>query len=87
MGLMDKVKAQATQAVQTASEKAQEGRSAGQAKLEAMQAKRRAETQLHQLGLAVYAERTGKPGDASEIDRLVGELKSYEDEYGPLPSD
>ncbi len=87
MGMMNKVKAQATQAVQTAAGKAQEAGSAGQAKLEAIQAKRRAETQLRQLGAAVYAERTGKAGDATKIDQLVGELKAYEDAYGPIPSD
>ncbi|MHB8287700.1 MAG: hypothetical protein ACYDEY_00380 [Acidimicrobiales bacterium] len=76
MGFMDKVKSQATQAAQ----KAQEAASAGQAKIEEAQAKRRADGLLRDLGAAVYAERTGR-GTAdtqASVDRLIAELQQYE---------
>ena len=56
MGLMDKVKAQATQVAQ----KAQEQAKAGQAKLAEKQSGRRSDALLRDLGAAVYAEKTGK---------------------------
>lgn len=84
MGLMDKVKASA----EVGLAKAGEAGKAGQAKLDAVQAKHRADGLLRELGAAVYGERTGR-ADAQhgqEIERIVGELQAYEAEYGPLPS-
>jgi L-serine deaminase len=61
MGLMDKVKAQAEQAMA----KAQQGVSQGQAKLDAMQAKKQADALLRDLGAAYYAaERQNASMDA-----------------------
>ena len=61
MGLMDKVKAQAEQAVA----KAQQGAAQGQSKLNAMQAKKHGDALLRDLGAAYYAEqRSGGSADA-----------------------
>lgn len=82
MALMDKMKAQAAQLAQ----KAQEAGKAGQSKIGDVQAKRRADGLLRELGTAVYAQRSGTAtGDTSgEIDRLVAELTKLETESGPL---
>lgn len=82
MALIDKVKAQASQLAQ----KAQEAGKAGQAKLEDVQARRRADGMLRDLGAAVYAQRSGRAGSEgdAEIDRLVSELATFESEHGPL---
>ncbi|HEX3567531.1 MAG TPA: hypothetical protein VHU17_19370 [Acidimicrobiales bacterium] len=82
MAFMDKVKAQA----EVGLAKASEAGKAGQAKLEEVQAKRRADGLLHDLGAFVYAEQVGRgtPATASEQTRLIEELKQYEAEYGPL---
>jgi hypothetical protein len=82
MAFMDKVKAQA----EVGLAKASEASKAGQAKLEEVQAKRRADGLLHDLGAFVYAEHAGRgtPATATEQTRLIEELKQYEAEYGPL---
>jgi hypothetical protein len=82
MALIDKIKAQAAVVAQ----KAQEAGKAGQSKIEDVQARRKADGLLRQLGAAFYAQRSGKAGDdnAAEIDRLVGELAAFESENGPL---
>jgi hypothetical protein len=84
VGLMDKVKASA----EVGLAKAGEAGKAGQAKLDAVQAKHKADGLLRQLGAAVYGERMGRahPQAGQEIERIVGELQAYEAEYGPLPS-
>lgn len=84
MALMDKMKAQAAQLAQ----KAQEAGKAGQSKLEEVQARRRADGLLRQLGRAVYSLRMGTASGetSSEIDSLIAELKTYEAEHGPLDS-
>jgi len=75
MGLLDKVKAQATQVAG----KAQEAGRAGQAKLEEVQARRRVDALFHDLGEAVYAERTGSgTGDPGAVARLVEEIRAAE---------
>jgi hypothetical protein len=82
MALMDKMKAQASQLAQ----KAQEAGKAGQAKLEDVQSRRRADGLLRDLGAAVYAQRSGRAGGEgdAEINRLLGELTTFESEHGPL---
>jgi len=61
MGLMDKVKKQAEQALT----KAQQGVSQGKAKIDQAQAKHQWDALLRNLGAAVYAqEREGGPSDA-----------------------
>lgn len=82
MGLMDKVKAQAEAGMAIASEASK----AGQAKLDAAQAKRRADGLLRELGASVYADHVGPtdPEHATDVARLVTELQQYEAEYGPI---
>ncbi len=82
MGLVDKVRAQATQVVG----KAQEAGKVGQAKLEALQARRKAEAVLSELGAIAYRARCdrSKPGDDRRADDLVARLRQYEAEYGPV---
>lgn len=62
MGLMDKVKAQA-------SELAREGK----AKYDQVQATRRADAMLRNLGALVFKERTGRgaPDSQAQIDKLL----------------
>ncbi len=80
MGLMDKVKAQATQLAQATQQAAQEGR----AKLDQAQAGRRGDALLRSLGVAIFAERTGR-GTAdtqARIDKLIEDISAYERENG-----
>jgi polyhydroxyalkanoate synthesis regulator phasin len=71
MALLDKVKSQA---------KDLKGKVEG--KVEDVQAKRKVDDLLDDLGRILYAERTERPmADAEiEISRLVGELKTLEEE-------
>jgi len=82
MGLMDKVKAQA----EVGLAKANEATKAGQEKLDQVTAKHKADTMLHDLGAAVYADRVGRGTDATkaDVERLVTALQAYEAEYGDL---
>jgi hypothetical protein len=83
MGFLDKVKVQAAQVA----EKAQVAGKAGQAKLEEAQAKRKVDGMFRELGAAVYADRTGKPGaDPSVVERLVNEIRAFEAEHGASAS-
>src|SRR2546427_767631 len=79
MGLMDKVKAQATQVAH----KAQEAGKEGKAKLEAAQGKKRGDALLRDLGAAFYAEKTGKgtAETSAEIERVLAELRAHEAEH------
>ena len=82
MGLMDKVKSQATQLA----EKAQQAGQMGQAKLVEVQAKRKADALLLELGGLTYLGRVGR-GDADGGPRateLVGMIQSHEAEHGPI---
>jgi hypothetical protein len=79
MGLMDKVKAQADQAMA----KAQQGLAQGQGKLDALQAKRAGDALLRKLGLAVYAQqRSG--GSAQAVDAALAAVDAHVAEHGPL---
>jgi hypothetical protein len=82
MGLIDKVKASA----EVGLAKAGEAGRASQAKLDAAQAKHRAEGLLRDLGAAAYLDHEGRSTDRTVADaqRIVGELQAYEAEYGPL---
>lgn len=82
MGLMDKVKAQAG-VVQA---KATEVGKVGQAKVDAVQAKRNADALLRQLGMAAYADHQGRGTEKTKADvrRIIAELEAYEAEHGPL---
>jgi hypothetical protein len=80
MGLMDKVKAQATQLAQKTQEAAQEGK----AKIDQAQANRRGDALLRQLGAAVFAERTGRgtADSQAKIDQLINDISAHERENG-----
>jgi len=80
MGLMDRVKAQATQLAQQAMESAQEGK----ARLDQAQANRRGDAMLRLLGALVLAERTGRGAQDSQekIEQLVADIAAYERESG-----
>ncbi len=82
MALVDKVKNQAAQLAQ----KAQEAGKAGQAKIEELQARRRADGQLRELGVILYTQLKdgGEFQSSSEVGNLVSDLKSFEAEFGPL---
>ncbi len=69
MGLMDKVKAQATQLAQKTQDTARDS----MAKFDQSQANRHGDAMLRNLGAVVYAERSGRgtADSAAEIDRLV----------------
>ncbi len=80
MGLMDRVRAQATQIAQQAQEAAQEGK----ARLDQAQAGRRGDMLLRQLGALVFAERTGRGTADSQarIDQLISEISAHESQNG-----
>jgi hypothetical protein len=82
MGLLDKVKAQATAATAVAKDAAQKG----QAKLDEVQSKKGADGMLRDLGAAFYATKTGRdtPSTEADIDRLVAALQAHESERGAL---
>jgi hypothetical protein len=82
MGLLDKVKAQAT----AATEMAKDAAAKGQAKLDESQAKKAAEGMLRDLGAAYYATQTGRttPTTEADIERLVAALQQHESEHGPM---
>ncbi len=84
MGFMDKVKATTDAGLA----KAAEAGKAGQAKIDAATAKRNADSLLRDLGRIAYADQKGTAGDsaATDAERIVGQLKAYEAEYGPLDS-
>jgi hypothetical protein len=79
---MDKVKSQATQLA----EKAQQAGQAGQAKLAEMQAKKKADAMLLELGGIVYHERTGRADAAAgtRAGELVDLLQKHEAEHGAV---
>ena len=85
MGLMDRVKAQANQIAQMTQDAAQEGR----AKIDQAQASRRADALLRQLGVLVFAERTGRGTADSQarIDQLISEISAHEAQNGLNLSD
>jgi hypothetical protein len=85
MGLMDKVRAQATQLAQQAQGAAQEGK----ARLDQAQAGRRGDMLLRQLGALVFAERTGRGTADSQarIDQLISEISAHESQNGLNLSD
>ena len=82
MGIMDKVKAQATQVA----EAAQHAGQVGQAKIAEMQAKRKADGLLLELGGIVYSERAGRtvPDSETRVAQIVAQLQAYEAEHGTL---
>ena len=82
MGFLDKVKESAAQATAVAKDAAQKG----QAKLDAMQAKKAADGLLRDLGAAAYAEKEGRagPNNAADIDRILAALEAHEQTNGQI---
>ncbi len=82
MGLMDKVKAQATQLA----EKAQEAGKAGQAKLGNLQTKKQADTLLRELGAHHFAKAKGRGDDQTDtkIAGVMAQLDAHEAEHGQV---
>jgi hypothetical protein len=82
MGLLDKVKEGVAQATAVTKDAAQKG----QAKLDALQAKRAADALLRDLGAAAYAEKTGRAGadNSASIDRILAALEQHERDNGPV---
>jgi hypothetical protein len=80
MGLMDRVKAQASQLAQQAMDATQEGK----ARLDQAQAGRRADAMLRQLGALVFADRTGRgtPDTQAKVDQLVNDISAHEQANG-----
>jgi hypothetical protein len=80
MGLMDRVKAQASQLAQQAMDATQEGK----ARLDQAQAGRRGDAMLRQLGALVLAERTGRggPDTQAKINQLVNDISAHEQANG-----
>src|SRR4051794_11856878 len=79
MGLMDKVKAQAEQAVA----KGKQGVSQGQAKLDAMQSKKQADAVLRDLGAAYYAQKQ-KGGPADAVSTALAKVVEHEAANGAV---
>ena len=82
MGLMDKVKAQATQLA----DKAQQAGQAGQAKLADVQAKRKGDALLLELGGITYTQQVGRAdaGADARATEIVGLVQAFEAEHGPV---
>jgi hypothetical protein len=82
MGLLDKVKAQAT----AATEMAKDAAAKGQAKMNDVQAKKAADGMLRDLGAAFYATKTGRstPTTDTDIAQLVTALQAHESEHGQI---
>lgn len=85
MALFDKVKSQAAGLAQ----KAQEAGKAGQAKLDEVQARRKNDANLRDLGAAYFATRQGRADaeTAATIERLVGEIVAFEADGGVATGD
>lgn len=87
MGLMDKVKAQASQLAELAQEKAHTATQLGQAKLDAYQTKRASDQLLRRLGAAVYAGAKGSVAEdttKATVDDLIRQLREFEASHGSI---
>lgn len=83
MGFLDKVKAQAEQAVAKAQQGVQQGMQQGQAKLDQAQARRQADALLHDLGAAYYAEQR-QGGSSARVGELLAQLDAHAAQVGPV---
>ena len=82
MTLLDKAKV----AAEKAAAAGKQGMQQGQAKIDAIQTKRKAEALLHELGAAYYAElRHGGSHDAVEV--VVQALDNHEKEHGKVDAE
>jgi hypothetical protein len=82
MGLMDKVKAQAT----VLADKAQQAGQAGQAKLAEVQGKRKGDALLLELGGITYTQHMGRAdaGADARATEIIGLVQAFEAEHGPV---
>jgi hypothetical protein len=82
MGLLDKVKEQAS----TAAAAAKEAAAKGQNKIDELQAKKGADTMLRDLGALSYGSVVGREAPTSEADasRIVAALQAHEAEHGDV---
>jgi hypothetical protein len=82
MGLMDKMKTQAT----ALAEKAQEGAKIGQERLAQLQTKRQADALLLEFGGIAYQQRAGRadPGAEGRLAELTTQIAAYEALNGPI---
>src|SRR3954447_4075763 len=80
MGLMDKVKAQAEQAVA----KGKQGVAQGQSKLDAMQAKKHGDALLRDLGAAYYAQQRTTGGSADGVAAALAAVDAHAAANGPV---
>ena len=67
-------------------DKVQQTMQQGQEKIDDLQAKKKADGMLRDLGAWYYAGYTGRDGGRgeAEIARILGELQAHEAEHGPL---
>ena len=79
MGVMDKVKARAEEAIA----KGKEGVAQGQAKLDAMQEKKHADALLRDLGAAYYAKEH-QGGSADAVAAALAKVVAHEAEHGAV---
>lgn len=82
MGLMDKMKTQAT----ALAEKAQEGAKIGQERLAQLQTKRQGDALLLEFGGIAYQQRAGRadPGAEGRLAELTTQIAAYEALNGPI---
>lgn len=83
MGLMDKVKAQAEQAVAKAQQGVAQGVAQGKEKVEEIQAKRQADALLRNLG-AVYFAQQRSGGSADAVAAALAAVDAHTAEHGPI---
>ncbi len=78
MGFLDKAKANLEKVAKQ-----------GQEKVDEVQAKRKAEGLLRDLGAWTYASHTGRDEGKgpAEVQRIIGQLQAHEAEHGPLGGD
>jgi hypothetical protein len=82
MTLLDKAKV----AAEKAAARAQQGVQQGQAKIDAIQTKRRADALLHDLGVAYYAEQRQGAGHEA-VDSALRALDAHAVEHGGVDTD
>lgn len=79
MGLLDKVKAQAEQAMA----KAQQGMGSGQARTDQQSEDRQADLLLRNLGAAVYAERYQEGANQAVLDAFAA-VEAFTEQHGSI---
>ena len=80
MALFDRMKSQAQQRAGQLAEKGEIAKSAGQAKIDDLQAKRQVDGLLRDLGQLIYGQKTGRssPGDVEAVDQIVESISAIE---------